>query len=53
MTTIDTKKKSTSLRINSNLFAHIEKLAKKEIQERENLFKKILQHRGTISRCRK
>lgn len=30
MGTSDLKKKSTSLRLNSNLYTHIEKLAKKE-----------------------
>ena len=42
MTTIDTKKKSTSLRINSNLFAHIEKLAKKENRSLNNFIETTL-----------
>ena len=42
MPTIDTKKKSTSLRINSNLFAHIEKLAKKENRSLNNFIETTL-----------
>ncbi len=37
MNTIDIKKKSTSLRLNSNLYAYIEKLAKKENRSLNNL----------------
>ncbi len=42
MPTIDTKKKSTSLRLNSNLFAHIEKLAKKENRSLNNFIETTL-----------
>ncbi len=42
MTTIDAKKKSTSLRINSNLFAHIEKLAKNENRSLNNFIETTL-----------
>ena len=42
MPTVDTKKKSTSLRINSNLFAHIEKLAKKENRSLNNFIETTL-----------
>lgn len=42
MNTIAAKKKSTSLRINSNLFAHIEKLAKKENRSLNNFIETTL-----------
>jgi hypothetical protein len=42
MPTTDTKKKSTSLRLNSNLFAHIEKLAKKENRSLNNFIETTL-----------
>lgn len=42
MNTIASKKKSTSLRINSNLFAHIEKLAKKENRSLNNFIETTL-----------
>ena len=42
MPTIATKKKSTSLRINSNLFAHIEKLAKEENRSLNNFIETTL-----------
>lgn len=42
MPTTDTKKKSTSLRINSNLFAHIEKLAKEENRSLNNFIETTL-----------
>ena len=41
MPTTDTKKKSTSLRISSTLFAHIEKLAKQENRSLNNLLKQL------------
>ena len=42
MPTTDTKKKSTSLRINSNLFAYIEKLAKQENRSLNNFIETTL-----------
>lgn len=42
MPTTDTKKKSTSLRLNSNLFAHIEKLAKEENRSLNNFIETTL-----------
>ena len=42
MPTTDTKKKSTSLRINSNLYAYIEKLAKKENRSLNNFIETTL-----------
>lgn len=42
MNTIAPKKKSTSLRINSNLFAHIEKLARKENRSLNNFIETTL-----------
>ena len=42
MPTTDTRKKSTSLRINSNLFTHIEKLAKKENRSLNNFIETTL-----------
>lgn len=42
MNTIDTKKKSTSLRLNSNLYAYIEKLAKKENRSLNNFIETTL-----------
>lgn len=42
MNTIDTKKKTASLRINSNLFAHIEKLAKQENRSLNNFIETTL-----------
>ena len=42
MPTTDTKKKSTSLRISSTLFAHIEKLAKQENRSLNNFIETTL-----------
>lgn len=42
MGTSDIKKKSTSLRLNSNLYAHIEKLAKKENRSLNNFIETTL-----------
>lgn len=42
MNTIDTKKKSTSLRLNSNLYSHIEKLAKQENRSLNNFIETTL-----------
>jgi hypothetical protein len=42
MNTIDIKKKSTSLRLNSNLYAYIEKLAKKENRSLNNFIETTL-----------
>ena len=42
MSTISATKKSTSLRLNSNLFAHIEKLAKKENRSLNNFIETTL-----------
>ena len=42
MPTIASKKKSTTLRINSNLFAHIEKLAKEENRSLNNFIETTL-----------
>ena len=42
MNTISANKKSTSLRLNSNLYAHIEKLAKKENRSLNNFIETTL-----------
>lgn len=42
MNTIDIKKKSTSLRLNSNLYSHIEKLAKQENRSLNNFIETTL-----------
>jgi hypothetical protein len=42
MNTNDIKKKSTSLRLNSSLYAHIEKLAKKENRSLNNFIETTL-----------
>lgn len=42
MNTIDIKKKSTSLRLNSNLYAYIEKMAKKENRSLNNFIETTL-----------